>query len=49
MYNPYFAAFPRSNGAALLAIPTNYYDDLQVRFYLDNEFTTRFASPPPAL
>ena len=31
----------RTNGARLLDVPENYYDDLQARFGLDDEFTDR--------
>ncbi|MDO4434314.1 MAG: TIM barrel protein [Alysiella sp.] len=31
----------RANGAALLDIPANYYDDLQARFDLDDDFIAR--------
>ncbi|MCP1772428.1 4-hydroxyphenylpyruvate dioxygenase [Neisseria perflava] len=34
-------AFLRSNGAKLLDIPQNYYDDLQARFDLDDEFVAK--------
>lgn len=34
----------RTNGAKLLDIPQNYYDDLQARFGLDNEFTALLQS-----
>ncbi len=37
-------AFLRSNGAALLDIPKNYYDDLQARFGLDDEFIARLQA-----
>ena len=37
----YRFVFMRANGAQLLDIPENYYDDLQARFGLDDHFTNR--------